>query len=607
MDIENQNQEKEVQQNLRKQLAVAVRSIQWSYSIFWSISPSEPRVLEWGEGYYNGDIKTRKTMEAVELDVDQMSLKRSEQLREFYESLLAAETNPQSKRPSAALIPEDLSDTEWYYLVCMSFVFNLGQGLPGRAFRNGRPMWLCNAHRMDSRLFSRSLLAKTVVCFPFSGGVVELGTTDLVLEDHSLILSMEASLLDSGCPALSQLPISVIPNNFDTFLDNALTPFAQGAEFRLLESPPDCSFGLMLPEDEAEFMTEDVDDELSHCLYTYMTSNDCISQNHAYPEDPISVSRTEDEGLIHSQEHDKTEGSCLMKMEPDIQGHSIDDVHYKNILGSIFKTKCELIWEPPLHHRNKRSCFVSWKRGGLGSYQNLRYGSTQKILKKILFGFARTRGASSSEQKADDDRKWSPESDNLVTNNVLAERKRRECMNNRFCTLKSLIPSIDKDDKVSILDDTIKYMKVLERRLEELEACRVNLNECCAGKKPQDAAERTSDNYKSNKNGVKRKASEVDLEDSLVSLRDSSTNTNISISLIQNDVSIEITCPHKQCVLIEIIDALANLRLDTHSVQSSVSDDYLSVTIKAMIKGFGGLSAGMIRQVVQRVISRSTG
>ena len=86
------------------------------------------RVLEWGDGYYNGDIKTRKTVQAVELNDDQLGLQRSEQLRELYESLSAGDSGPQARRPSAALSPEDLTDTEWYYLVCMSFVFNVGQG-----------------------------------------------------------------------------------------------------------------------------------------------------------------------------------------------------------------------------------------------------------------------------------------------------------------------------------------------------------------------------------------------------------------------------------------------------------------------------------------------
>lgn len=36
-----QNEDK-VPENLKKQLALAVRSIQWSYAIFWSISARQP-------------------------------------------------------------------------------------------------------------------------------------------------------------------------------------------------------------------------------------------------------------------------------------------------------------------------------------------------------------------------------------------------------------------------------------------------------------------------------------------------------------------------------------------------------------------------------------
>ncbi|XP_020976506.1 transcription factor EGL1-like isoform X3 [Arachis ipaensis] len=100
-------------ENFKEHLALSVRSIQWSYAIFWSTSSTQPgRVLSWGEGYYNGDIKTRKTSQGVELNFDQIGLQRSEQLRELYKSLKAVEASPQTKRRSAALSPEDLTDTE---------------------------------------------------------------------------------------------------------------------------------------------------------------------------------------------------------------------------------------------------------------------------------------------------------------------------------------------------------------------------------------------------------------------------------------------------------------------------------------------------------------
>ncbi|URD77612.1 anthocyanin regulatory Lc protein [Musa troglodytarum] len=148
--------------HLRKQLAATVRKIQWSYAIFWSTSTGQPGVLAWSDGYYNGDIKTRKMTQPMELKADQMGLQRSKQLRELYGSLSAGDNNPQSRRPSASLSPEDLTDTEWYYLVCMTFTFAPGQGLPGRAFANNQHIWLNNAPFADSKIFSRSLLAKVL-------------------------------------------------------------------------------------------------------------------------------------------------------------------------------------------------------------------------------------------------------------------------------------------------------------------------------------------------------------------------------------------------------------------------------------------------------------
>ncbi|CAN1271088.1 Truncated basic helix-loop-helix protein A, partial [Linum perenne] len=79
-------------------------------------------------GYYNGSIKTRKTVQATEVTAEEASLQRSQQLKELYESLSAGESNQPAKRPCAALSPEDLTETEWFYLMCVSFSFPPGVG-----------------------------------------------------------------------------------------------------------------------------------------------------------------------------------------------------------------------------------------------------------------------------------------------------------------------------------------------------------------------------------------------------------------------------------------------------------------------------------------------
>ncbi|KAL5214599.1 hypothetical protein ABZP36_003751 [Zizania latifolia] len=144
----------------RSQLAAAVRNIGWSYAIFWSIPSSRPGVLTWKDGFYNGEIKTRKIANSTNLTADEIVLQRSDQLRELYESLLSGEGDHQARRPIAALSPEDLADTEWYYMICMTYAFRPGQGLPGKSFASNECVWLCNVQSADSKTFLRALLAK---------------------------------------------------------------------------------------------------------------------------------------------------------------------------------------------------------------------------------------------------------------------------------------------------------------------------------------------------------------------------------------------------------------------------------------------------------------
>ncbi|CAI9282754.1 unnamed protein product [Lactuca saligna] len=52
---------------------------------------------------------------------------------------------------------------------------------------------------------------------------------------------------------------------------------------------------------------------------------------------------------------------------------------------------------------------------------------------------------------------------------VLAERKRREKLNKHFISLSSLLPSLKKMDKASVLEDACNYIKELHGRVKELE------------------------------------------------------------------------------------------------------------------------------------------
>lgn len=54
-------------------------------------------------------------------------------------------------------------------------------------------------------------------------------------------------------------------------------------------------------------------------------------------------------------------------------------------------------------------------------------------------------------------------------NHILAERQRREEMNDKFCVLRSLINKSSKKDKASIVGDTIDYILELEKQVKFLQ------------------------------------------------------------------------------------------------------------------------------------------
>jgi hypothetical protein len=88
----------------------------------------ELRALVWGNGYYNGSIKTRRTVHAEELSPEEFGLQRTQQLRDLFATLSVAGSGHELTRKPSSLNPEDLAETEWFYLVCMSCSFASGAG-----------------------------------------------------------------------------------------------------------------------------------------------------------------------------------------------------------------------------------------------------------------------------------------------------------------------------------------------------------------------------------------------------------------------------------------------------------------------------------------------
>ncbi|TVU42733.1 hypothetical protein EJB05_09154, partial [Eragrostis curvula] len=67
---------------------------------------------------------------------------------------------------------------------------------------------------------------------------------------------------------------------------------------------------------------------------------------------------------------------------------------------------------------------------------------------------------------------------------IIAERKRREKINQRFVELSTLIPGLKKMDKATILSDATRYVKELQEKLRDMEAAARSVETVVVVKRP---------------------------------------------------------------------------------------------------------------------------
>ncbi|XP_043724319.1 transcription factor BHLH42 isoform X3 [Telopea speciosissima] len=557
---------------LQQMLQSAVQAVQWTYSLFWQVCPQQG-ILVWGDGYYNGPIKTRKTVQPMEVSAEEASLQRSEQLRELYESLSAGETNQPARRPCASLSPEDLTESEWFYLMCVSFSFPPGVGLPGKAFARQQHVWLTGANEADSKSFSRAILAKsariqTVVCIPLMDGIVEFGTTERVQEDLGFIQRAKSFFLDQQNQHHHHHHHHHHQRRADSFKAESTRRW-----------PP-------LPD----------------------TLNALQSQP------PPSVT-------------------------PQMEELTQEDTHYSQTVSTILQQNPTRWSESYMAFGySQQSAFSKWNSRNDHLLHLPLEGTSQWLLKYILFSVPflhiKYRDENSPKSSRDADtatrfRKGTPQ-DELSANHVLAERRRREKLNERFIILRSLVPFVTKMDKASILGDTIEYVKQLRRRIQDLESRNRQMEvdqRSSRGGDPQKSGgskdqQQRSGPGSSGVTAVQDRTRGLPVSDKK-KLRIVETaggtktkvvdpvpivGTTVQVSIIEADALLELQCTYREGLLLDIMQILRELRFEITAVQSSSTNGIFNAELRAKVKDHSSgrkPSIVEVKRTIHQIIAQS--
>ncbi|CAL9759148.1 unnamed protein product [Musa acuminata subsp. burmannicoides] len=149
----------------RLQCLLQARPEWWAYAIFWRASPDH-RVLSFGDGHFRGarcltDRRPRGCYAADEAGADAVD------------------------------------DAEWFYIMSLSRSFVGGGAIPARVYGSLEPLWLTGAHALQACGCDRSREAQlhgiqTLACVPVTGGVLELGSPDLIGDNWVLVHQAKA-------------------------------------------------------------------------------------------------------------------------------------------------------------------------------------------------------------------------------------------------------------------------------------------------------------------------------------------------------------------------------------------------------------------------------
>nr|QXF29983.1 bHLH18-like protein [Eleocharis dulcis] len=155
---------------------------------------------------------------------------------------------------------------------------------------------------------------------------------------------------------------------------------------------------------------------------------------------------------------------------------------------------------------------------------------------------------------------------------ILAERKRREKLSQRFIALSKIVPGLKKMDKASVLGDAIKYLKQLQDKVQDLEAqsTKRTVESAVIIKKSQfhsdDAENNSSSNENYNQGSISKGLPEIEAK------------------MSEQTVLIKIHCEKRKGALVKILAEIEALGLSITSTNvMPFASSCIDITVMAQV------------------------
>ncbi|CAN1173634.1 Transcription factor MYC2 [Linum perenne] len=536
----------------------------WTYAIFWQSSyefnGSSSSVLGWGDGYYKGDeLKDNNIKSNTRNYTPAEQEHRKKVLREL-NSLIAG---PNSASDDA--VDEEVTDTEWFFLVSMTQSFANGVGLPGQVFYSGSPAWLVGSDRMAAATCERAKQGqvfglKTMVCIPSENGVLELGSSELIPHSSDLMnkvrvlfnfsnVDVPAVAGDGGGSSWPQSnpgqgenenendPSSLWINDppRPEPVQNGSYPSSSSLTENQNQTQSfftrELNFGNGFGGNNSSSRNHQLKPESGEILnFGDNSSKRSSSSNPNLNNHHHNQNQNHNPQLAALEESNNNSKNKKKKPSPTSRGSNNDEGILSFTSGVILPSSAGTV---------KSS-------GGGGMADSDDHSDLEpSVVKEVVVAEPEKRPRKRGRKPANGREE--------PLNHVEAERQRREKLNQRFYALRAVVPNVSKMDKASLLGDAISYIKELRSKLQSSESEKEELQ------KRVESVRNQPDHQEFKPCRSTTKAIEMDID----------------VKIIGWDAMIRVQCSKENHPAARLMAGLKELDLEVHHASVSVVNDLM--------------------------------
>uniref|UniRef100_A0A1J3IBK7 Transcription factor n=1 Tax=Noccaea caerulescens TaxID=107243 RepID=A0A1J3IBK7_NOCCA len=536
------------QETLQQRLQALIEGTHegWTYAIFWqpSYDFSGAPVLGWGDGYYKGEEdkgKPRQKSSPPPFSTPADQEYRKKVLREL-NSLISGGVGP-----SDDAVDEEVTDTEWFFLVSMTQSFACGSGLAGKAFSTANAVWVSGVNQLSGSGCERAKQGgvfgmQTIACIPSANGVVELGSTEQIRQSSDLMNKVRILFnFDGGAGDLSGLNWNLDPdqgeNDPSMWINDPIG--APGSNDPVNGAP----------SSNSQLFSKSLQFENGG-------SSSTITENPNPDPTPSPV---------HSQtQNPKFNNSFSRELNFSTSSTTLVNPRSGELLSfgdegkRSFENPDPSSYSGQTQFENKRK-----KSIGLSDDKVLSFGGGDKtgggesdhsdleasVVKEVPEKRPKKRGRKPANGREE------------PLNHVEAERQRREKLNQRFYALRAVVPNVSKMDKASLLGDAIAYINELKSKVTKTESEKIQIKNQLEEVKLELAGRKAS------------AGGDMSSSSSVTAIKP--VGMEIEVKIIGWDAMIRVESSKRNHPAARLMSALMDLELEVNHASMSVVNDLM--------------------------------